>query len=87
MEPARAFVVPKAERKTFGGGESAFRASTHFEVSASTSGLRFEAVVGIALRAIAWIVGCDPREVMVVRMWDPCSGMVSMSSLVICVVC
>ncbi len=58
--------------KTFGGGERAFTDSDHRELSVSIIGRRFVELAERFLRAIAWMTGCDVREVKVVRMCDPC---------------
>lgn len=73
--------MPRAERRTVGGGERDFSAVGHLELSVSMSGWSLGDVVGRDLRARAWMVGWDSRVVRVFRMLDPCEGIVSVGML------
>lgn len=64
-------MVPRAERKMLGVGESDLRLEGHIELSDSMRGWRLAEDVERSRRAIAWMVGWEERDVRVVRMWEP----------------
>lgn len=66
-------VVPRAEKKMEGAGETAEREAGHWEESVETRGCSLVvSVVWGTRRARAWMEVTVWMERRVVRMWEPC---------------